>query len=185
MFKILIIENHHLCRKILLSFIVLLFLLSNSGYPTQSVFTDEELARVDKEAYLDAAYVHYRGVLYQDNNPAEKNRAMFALGEYFYLIANYQDAQQYFNEYLKNSSDLSTRIFALVYLLDIAQKEKKEGEVQTFQEGILNLEQQLYLFRDNKTYQYKSPLNRLHRAVYTIDEVKVYVDNQLFFKTSY
>ena len=138
-----------------------------------------------KSGDLNTAFMHFHSFL--ENYPESKYRekALFAIGEYYFLIADYSDAVSAFVSFISDYPDSKARQFALGYLLKIAQIRGDESTVKSLEEKIVTLRQLTLLFSDFKEYKYRSPLLKEHRVIYYIDKVEFYVDKELFAKISY
>ncbi|TAN60952.1 tetratricopeptide repeat protein [bacterium] len=133
----------------------------------------------------ETAFMHFRSFLanYPDSRYARD--ALFATGEYYFLISDYADSVQAFTRYLDDYPDSPCVSFALVYLLKIAEKRGEESLASDLKKKIATLRQMSFLFRESKEYKYRSALFRKHKAVYYIDRAEFYIDGELFAKISY
>jgi len=138
----------------------------------------------DERDDLDIMFMHYRSILNNSMTQQAKKEALFAMGEYFYLSSDYFEAKKHFYDYLRNSPDTSGRIFAEAYLFKMAQFRNDQVAIDHIKSNILTNQPQSYIFRDQKTYEFHSPLKRVHSAVYSIDELKIYIDDEIFVKIS-
>ena len=171
--------------KILFVIILLVLLSWNSGNAQEERQLYSMAASAVKSGDLDTAFMHFRSLL--ENYPESKYREnpLFAIGEYYYLIADYSDAVKTFISFISDYPDSKGRQFALAYLLKIAQIRGEESLVKSLEEKIVTLRQLTLLFSDFKEYKYRSSLLKEHRVIYYIDKVEFYVDKELFAKISY
>ena len=135
---------------------------------------------------LDFAYMRLRSILsnFPDSKYAED--ALFAVGEYFYLISNYQDSLRSFEHFINKYPDSKAKPFVLAYLLDMAKKlNMSEKIIKDFEKQIVTCQQLSLLFRDFKEYQYTSTLNKKHKVVYYIDKIEFHIDGEFFLQTNY
>jgi outer membrane protein assembly factor BamD (BamD/ComL family) len=52
---------------------------------------------------IDFAFMYYRDLLKDNSNSKYRNAALFASGEYYFMIADYEDARKYFTRHRKQS----------------------------------------------------------------------------------
>jgi len=134
---------------------------------------------------LDFAFMHYRSILRDNPTSPYTDQALFALGEYLYIMTDYNQARDFFSQYLESQSQPEGKLFALVYLLKMALSEHETDIAQEIEKEILLWRQQTYIFKKVKEYSYRSPLFRKHKAVYSIDKIEFYIENEPFAKVSY
>ncbi len=133
----------------------------------------------------NTAFMHFRSLLadYPDSRYAEP--ALFATAEYYFSIADYQDSWQSFSRFVNDYPDSRGKLFALAYLLNIAGKQNKEALVKGLEKEIVLFRQMTFLFRNSKEFKYLSALRKKYKAVYYIDKVEFYVNNELYAQISY
>ena len=138
-----------------------------------------------REGQTDFAFMHYRALL--RNYPQSRYRltASFALGEYHFLAPNYKKAGEYFQRIIEEFPDAEEKIFALVYLLKIAEKADDTERIQMLSSAIAHARQVSLVFQDFEEYKYTSPLNHLHHVVFHIDRIEFYVEGALLEKITY
>ncbi len=165
---------------------VLLFFFTFAAAHAQS---EERLHALAAEAagsgQIDAAFMHFRSLLTEYPHSKYEERALFAMGEYYFRAADYRDAAQMLTSLLEGYPDSEGRLFALAYLLKIAERAGEEALAQKLKNEIVTLRQHSFLFRNFKEYKYLSPLSRKYRALYYIDKIEFYVDGELFAQISY
>ncbi len=162
------------------------FILSlASGYAQEAGQLYSTAVAEARSGNIHLAFMRFRTILlnYPDSKYAEN--ALFAIGEYYSLIADYPDAIKAFTQYLNEYPDSKANVFVFMYLLKIARIQEKEKAVKDFEKKIITLKQTTFLFRESKEYKYRSPFYRKHRVVYYIDKIECYVDGELFAKISY
>lgn len=133
----------------------------------------------------DTAFMYFRSFLVNYPDSRYARDALFATGEYYFLISDYADSARAFTRYLDDYPDSPCVSFALAYLLKIAEKRGEEALVGDLKKKIATLRQMSFLFRESKEYKYRSALFRKHKAVYYIDRAEFYIDGELFAKISY
>ena len=133
----------------------------------------------------EGAFMHLRSILenYPDSRYAPD--ALFATGEYYFLISDYADSIKAFSSYLNDYPDSPGASFAFVYLLRIAENRGQESLAGNLRKKIITFRQVCFLFRDSKVCSYRSALYKRHKAAYYIDRVEFYIDGELFAKISY
>ncbi|MCK5083633.1 MAG: outer membrane protein assembly factor BamD [Candidatus Omnitrophica bacterium] len=141
-----------------------------------------EFAKAGQEHF---AFMHYNKLL--RNYPASKYReqALFAIGEYYFRVSGFQDAATAFKTFLDEYPDSKERLYALAYLLSIAQRDQNVLFVQGLEKQIIDLQQVSFVFRETKEIAYRSPLDQSYKAVIHIDKIEFYVEGELFAKVSY
>ena len=138
-----------------------------------------------KSSNPDFAFMYFREILekYPDSPYAQKSR--FACGEYYYQVADYEDAFKMFKQYSLDYPASGEIQFVLAYLLEIARKKGDDSLAGKIEKDIITSRRLSFLFRDLKEYKYRSSLYKLYRAVYYIDKVEFYIDGELFVRISY
>lgn len=141
--------------------------------------------RESRSGNMDAAFMQLRSLLtgYPDSKYAEN--ALFAVGEYYFLIADYDDSSRAFVKYLDDYPESKFISFALMYLLKIAEKRGDGLLAKSLEKKIVTFRRVCFLFKECKEYKYRSVLNKKHRAAYYIDKVEFYIDGALFAKISF
>lgn len=175
-------------RKVAMRLItILLFILLSCGasYAKEEAEIYSKAVEAAKSGEINFAFMHFRSLL--ANYPASKYResALFASGEYYFLLGAYRDAIQAFLGFLSDYPDSRAKPFVLMYLLKIAQRQQAGSLVKDLQQQIVTLQQLSFLFRNSKEYKYQSPLYRKHRVVYYIDKVEFYIEGELFAQIPY
>ena len=77
-----------------------------------------------KAGDIEFAFMQYRSLLRNYPNSRFKKEALFAKGEYYFLISRYKEAALAFQEYIKDYPDSKGAVFALLYLFKIAEIKK-------------------------------------------------------------
>ena len=161
-----------------------------------SVFLEQSFAQGDREIYskavrsvkegeIDFAFMNFHWI--RINHPESEyfKDALFATGEYYFSVGDYRNADECFNQFIDQFSKDRARIFASVYLLEIAKKETDVALIKSLTKEIFTSEQLSLLFRDYKEYYYISPLSKIYKATYFIDKVEFHIDGKLFTQVSY
>ena len=156
-----------------------------------SLFQVEVHAQEDKNLYhkalkhtekgdTDLAFMNFYRLI--NNFPESRyyREALFATGEYYFSIGVYTDAAQTFNQFINNYSGSEAHPFAIVYLIEIAKKDKQENLEEKLKKELLGSQQVSLLFRDFIELEYSSSFSKDYLALYFIDKVKIYIDDELF-----
>jgi TolA-binding protein len=111
--------------------------------------------------------------------------SLFAIGEYHYADRNYADAADAFAQLLEKFPDSQSTVFAMAYLLKIAQK-RNAGEITVnLEKAIATFHKLSLVFRNSKAFTYRSASLKKYKADYYIDKVEFYKDGELFAQVSY
>jgi outer membrane protein assembly factor BamD (BamD/ComL family) len=133
----------------------------------------------------DFAFMQYRSLLRQYPGSPYTKEALFAQGEYFFLIPDYDKAAEVFRQFVEQYPEDEGKLFALAYLLKIARIQGAQEAVEQYTRDIATFKQLSLVFRDFKEYRYLSPLERQHRAVFQIDTIAFFIKGEPFAKLSY
>ncbi len=150
----------------------------------------------DKQLYLQAqksikigqtdfAFMRYRELLTTYPNSKYKNGALFGIAEYYFLNNNYKEAISSFEQYVRQNSDFKKKLFAYGYLLKMARSQNDQVSQDKIIEDILSLRQMGFVFDTSKEYRFYSSLNRHLKAIFTINTITFYVNDQPFVEASY
>jgi TolA-binding protein len=111
--------------------------------------------------------------------------SLFAIGEYHFLSNNSSEAVDSFSQILERFPDSKSTVFAMAYLLKIAQKRGSTDLAANLEKAIATFHKLSLVFRNSKDFIYRSALGAKYRAVYYIDKVEFYKDGELFAQVSY
>ena len=153
-------------------------------------------AQADKQLYLkaqksiksgqmDFAFLRYHELLLSYPNSKYRNGALFGVGEYYFLNNNYQEAKEAFEQYVHQNSDFKKKLFAYSYLLKIARNQNDQAAQDKIIENILSLRQMGFVFNTSKEYHFYSSLNQHLKAIFTINTITFYINDQPFVEVSY
>jgi outer membrane protein assembly factor BamD (BamD/ComL family) len=134
---------------------------------------------------LDFAFINFFRLVefFPDSEFLED--ALFATGEYYYLVKDYYDARRTFRRFVDEYPNSKSKIFALIYLLEIGRLKDRGEDVERLGREIVTSQQLSLLFRDFKEYSYVSAFSIKYKAVYYIDTVKFYRNDELFSEVRY
>lgn len=172
-------------NKILLTILLFILLFFNYGFSQDDGRIYSMAIREVKADNLDFAFMYFRSLLrdYPDSKYAQDGS--FAIGEYYFITANYKNAAEAFSNFINDYPDAKGLPFALIYLLRVSRLRQDEPTFEKLKDEIIGLKRLAFLFRESKGYTYKSPLRRKYRMVYYIDKVEFYLDDKLFEKIPY
>ena len=162
---------------------VLLIWVGGSGFSFGAARVYAKAVQFARAGQAHFAFMQYNNLLRAYPTSQYRSQAIFATGEYYYQIANYQDAQEAFKFFLDENPDSKERLYALAYLLSIAQKNAASAE--ELERTIINLQQVSLVFREKKEITYRSPLYQDYKTVIHINKIEFYVEGKLFAKVSF
>jgi outer membrane protein assembly factor BamD (BamD/ComL family) len=159
-------------------------------------FAHKAYAWTDKQLYVramkyvqagdtDFAFLDLCKILERYPKSKYVQQALFAAGEYYFLLADYMDAARSFERFIDDYPQSEARPFALAYLFKIAVIEQKIDLIKELEIEIATSKQLSFLFRDFKEHRYLSPFSRQYKALYFIDRIEFYINDELFTKVFY
>lgn len=173
-------------KKIALGVALCLLLVYNGSAHAAGSRQSYALAvRAARQHDYDAAFMYFRAVLREPVTELYREQALFATGEYYYLKGIHTEARRVFADYLKQYPSEAKRIFALAYLLALAQETGQTELAERISHQIITMQQVSLLFRETKEYEAVSALQRNLKVVYYIDKVEFYADQELFQSIPY
>lgn len=172
-------------NKTLSSLFLFIFLLSQRGFAQDVKQLYSTAVREAESGNRDFAFMHCRELL--ENYPDSKyaSDAAFAIGEYYFITANYEFAAEALSNFINDYPDSKGLPFVLMYLLKVPQIHKNESLTEKLKNQIISLKRLSLLFQESKGYAYTSPLGIKYRMMYYIDKVELYVDDKLFENIPY
>jgi len=138
-----------------------------------------------KQKDYDVAFANLHTLINIFPNTKLMDKALFALGEYYFSTGDYYDAEASFKRFAHDFPKSRGYLFAMAYLREVARLKGLDSEAITYNKDIISFMQVSLLFRDYKTYKYLSPLYKRYKAVYFIDKVEFYKDDKQFTLLSY
>lgn len=176
-------------KKIVYSLIVSSTLIVLSGnLPVSAESNSSLINRATKEVkqgQIEFALMRYRAILRKGTQSKYADKALFALGEYFFVHSNYEYANNFFKQYIDLQNNNNGKLFALAYLLKIAQSQNDQKLSKNLEKEIKILYPQSFIFRKVKEYKFNSPLSRKHKAVYSIDYIEFEIEDMKLAKITY
>lgn len=172
--------------KKILSILILFICLVGAGNLSADTAASkyQEAARLVKKRQYDFAFLAFRSVVRDYPQSKYAQEALFALGEYYYFIKSYGEADKTFNEYISKYSDSRGAIFARVYLWKIIEHSDKVPERK--KEALDKLTAYFFskplflLFSEYKELSYLSPFENKLIIRHYVDKIEVYRNGQIF-----
>jgi outer membrane protein assembly factor BamD (BamD/ComL family) len=172
-----------------LRFFVLLFLFiflfQYKGYAQEDRNLYYQGLRDARKGKVDSAFLTFHRLLNNFPDSEYRQHALFGAGEYYFWIDDYYDAKRMFNRFVNNYPESEARLYAIAYLIKMAEKEEKESELEKLKQELIGSQQVSLLFREFKEHTYTSPLNKNHKALNFIDKIEIYIDDEIFAKISF
>jgi len=171
--------------KIFITIFLFIFLFYNLGHAQEEAKLYSQAVKAAKSGNFIFAFMYFRSLL--ANYPDSKYRegALFAQGEYYFLIADYNDAGSTFIKFINNYLGSKARIFALAYLFKIAENKKNSSLAKKIKNEIITFQRLSFLFSNYKEFKYRSLFLKKYRALYYIDKVEFYAGGELFAQIPY
>ncbi|MBN1870457.1 MAG: outer membrane protein assembly factor BamD [Candidatus Omnitrophica bacterium] len=133
----------------------------------------------------DFAFMHFNELQRDYPTSGYREKALFAVGEYYFLISGFQDAEKTFRSFLDEYPNSKQRLYALAYLFNMAQRNNKGDVARELEKQIVDVHRVSFVFRETKEIAYRSPLRQNYRTDIYIDHIEFYVEGKLFAKVSY
>ena len=141
--------------------------------------------RFAKSGDADLAYMNFNKILRDYPHSGHAETVMFAVAEYYFDTLQFKEAEKSFNEFIEKFPNSKAKLFAMAYLLKIAEKQKKETLLKELEKKIINFQKVSLVFRDHKEFAYLSALNHPFKAIFQINTIEFYRQGVLFAKISY
>lgn len=149
----------------------------------------EEGANLYREGYsaarrreMDLAFMSFNALVRDYPESKFFADALFSLGEYYFSVSDYYDANRFFDVFISKYPNSKARPFACAYLIEIAKMRGEKEYIKKLQKEIITFKQIGLLFSDFKKHAYLSGFSKKYKALYFIDRVEIYIDNELFTK---
>ena len=163
----------------ILGVICLIFFQAFNGFAQNDAQDYAGAKQAAKSGDKDFAFMQFHSLLRLSTTSPYYHDALFAVGEYYYSVANYYDSYKAFAEFVELYPRSEALPFAVVYLLKMEQKQKQQ-ESYDLEKKVITFKQLSLLFSEYKEYPYTSPLSTEYKAVYYIDRVEIYTNGVLF-----
>ncbi len=160
------------------------FLFIQNAYSEEAQRLYHEGLNLARSGDMDFAFMRYQTLL--ENYPDAEfiDDVLFAVGEQYFSIADYYNATETFHEFIKRYPESNALPFALIYLAKISRQAGQEDLAISFEKAIISFKQTSLLFSNFKEHKYVSSLYKKYKAVYFIDRIEIYINNELFAKIS-
>jgi len=138
-----------------------------------------------RQGNVDFAFMRFYRLL--NNFPDSKyiDQALFAVGEYYFLVGDHHDAIQAFNRLINEFPKSEAKPFAIAYLLNLANRQGNEVMAGALKKELIASQQLSLVFKDFEERKYISPLNQSYRFLHFIDRVEIYIYDQLLSEISF
>ncbi|MBU1871858.1 MAG: outer membrane protein assembly factor BamD [Candidatus Omnitrophica bacterium] len=164
----------------LCAFLFLLLLLQNKGRAEDDKKLYYQGVAAVRKNNIDFAFLYFHKLLNDFPDSRYREKALFATGEYYFSSLAYRDASGIFYRMFEEYPESKSSPFVLAYLIKIAQKNGDEETVKKLEKELIASQQVSLLFRDFKELQYSSAMSKKYKALYFIDKIEIYIDNELF-----
>ena len=157
-------------------------LWANDGFCQSDASFYSTAKRAVKAGDIDYAFMCFRSILHLKPESKYYKEALFAAGEYYYYIGDYRSAEKAFSEFIDAFPKDKALPFSAVYLLKISSQKQISKTIAGLRKKIITFKQLSLLFSEYKELFFISPLNLHYKAVYFIDRIEIYVNEELFEK---
>lgn len=171
--------------RIILAVMLLLFLFWHVVHAREDRRIFALASKYAKADNIDIAFQQYQMILADYPDSKFRGDALFAEGEYYFMISQYQKSSAAFHKCARYFPKASEGLFALLYLFRIAEIQNDELIAERLKRIIVSRKQLGFIFKDSKEYLYRSPLYRHYKAVFQIDKISLYVEGEFFAEISY
>ncbi|MFH1093679.1 MAG: outer membrane protein assembly factor BamD [Candidatus Omnitrophota bacterium] len=130
----------------------------------------------------DYAFMCFRSLLDYPAKSKYHKEALFSTGEYYYSIGDYRSAEKSFSNFIDEYSKDKALPFAVIYLLKISDQMQISKSAADLRKKVITFKQLSLLFSEFKELSYVSPLNLHYKAIYSIDRIEIYINEELFEK---
>ena len=173
-------------KKVSLLIAVVIAIISILGFGEAHAQSDAVLYQTAKKAAAtgdnDYAFMCFRSIINSSSRSKFYKEALFSTGEYYYSIGDYRNADRSFSSFLDAYSKDEAFPFAIAYLLRIDAQTRISKTTDDLRKKLITFKQLSLLFSEFKELTYKSPLNLHYKAIYFIDSIEIYINEELFEK---
>ncbi|MFA5430545.1 MAG: hypothetical protein WC329_05260 [Candidatus Omnitrophota bacterium] len=131
------------------------------------------------------AFMHFREVAARESGSRYREKALFAIGEYYFSVRARGGAFKAFSELLSRYPESKMKPFALFYLYKMARDSEESGAAENFRKEILNWERVILIFKKSKEHKLKSPMGIKYKLIHYVDRLEFYIDGKLREKILY
>ncbi len=127
----------------------------------------------------ESTFMRLRRSLFSATSPKNAQKAKFGLAEYYFKHNDYSDAFRDFKEYAKGYQPSESTLLAKVYLYKIALIRKDAQLADSLKKEVFN-NSFILLFSEFKMLKYRSAFNNNYEIQYYLDNIKVFLNGELF-----
>ena len=128
-------------------------------------------------------FFRLRRKLQEDIKDTQRNKVNFAIGEYYFKVNDFTDAQQTFEDYLSHSPVGITTFLAKVYLYKIAKINGNQGRMNTIKKEMFQ-NRFILLFDQYKILKDASLFDNKYEVHYFVDRIKIFLNGDVFEEIS-
>lgn len=175
-------------KKILLLHIWAIFILFSmlvAGRTGEDAELYSLARKAGSEASYDQAFIYCQSLLTNYPNSKYKEQSIFGMGEYYFLVADYLDAQNTFETFINQYPKSKGVLFAQVYLYKIATLTGNKTLKKKTLKEIVSLKRMIFVFREFKEFNYQSALLGNYRGIYSINKIEIYNEGKLVEQIPY
>jgi TolA-binding protein len=171
--------------RIILTLIILALSLGSLAFAQQESQLYSNAVAQFKTGNDEFAFLNLFSLIRSYPESKYLENSLFAIGEYHYADKNYAGAVDAFSQILEKFPDSKSTVFAMAYLLKIAEK-REDGELAAnLGKTVATFHKLSLVFRNSKAFTYRSMSMNKYKADYYIDKVEFYKNGELFAQVSY
>ncbi len=157
-------------------------IFSNSGFAESDAYLYNTAKQAVAAGDNDYAFMCFRSLLHYSTKSKYYKAALFSTGEYYYSIGDYRSAEKSFSDFIDCYPKDEALPFAVVYLLKISEQMQISKTAADLRKKVITFKQLSLLFSEFKELSYISPLDLHYKAIYFIDRIEIYINEELFEK---
>ena len=173
-------------KKFSLLIVAVMSVISILGLGEAYAQSDAVLYKIAKKAAAtgdnDYAFMCFRSIINSSSRSKFYKEALFSTGEYYYSMGDYRNADRSFSSFLDTYPKDEAFPFAIAYMLRIDEQMQISKTTEGLRKKLITFKQLSLLFSEFKELTYKSPLNLHYKAIYFIDRIEMYINEDLFEK---
>lgn len=172
-------------RIAIFSFFILSMFFQGIVFAETDSWLYSEAVKEANQGNYEFAFLHLHSLARSYPESKYLEDALFTIGEHHFTGNNSSGAVEAFSQLLEKFPDSKSTLFSLAYLLKVAQARKSEKLAADLEKTILTFHKISLVFRDSKEFTYKSAFQNRYKAVYFIDKVEIYKNDELFTQVLY
>ncbi len=172
-------------NRIVISLIAMFVLGSLPAQAGEDAKVYDQALKASHGGQKELVHMYYRRILRDFPHSPYARQALFSQGQFQFLHKQDDGAAAAFRAWLERYPDDQARLFAWMYLYQIAKNQNDEAKMRQFRQDILTFRQVGLVFKDSKEFKFRSPLGYMCRAVFRIDRVDFFVEERLFAQVSF